>query len=420
MTRPMQPKYGIGFTSSDPLSEDMVRGYRYEQVGRHHNYHATAERWDWPQKPKINRDRMVVDGFSPNLNKELHVGHLRNLAIASALQKMTNAQPNTKFVALLGTSLGVKKIALREWEAWLRFTGYRPEVYYDTALPTDSVKCRMQCPTGTEPHEDLRYPYVWDGAYGPVIVRRSDGRPTYAYHDLSFADLVRPTHYITGHEQTEHFESLDLDDEHRPMGLVLGSDGKKLKSRDGTAMPAKDAIDLVMKNLQSNESSVRARTELAWNVLVWNFLQPAREKNIKFEAESWGRTEAPGMYISYTYARAHSALSRGLNHCCLGKYMPQLAFTEDSQMEEQPLTDLDVRLLGISEQYLYFFQQALQKFDPSPVANFAHTLAREIGAAYEKEQIKGGRPAFVASMGHALWRLHHCMKDMGMFLSQKV
>ena len=65
-------------------------------------------------------------------------------------------------------------------------------------------------------------------------------------------------------------------------------------------------------------------------------------------------------------------------------------------------------------------EQALAKFDPSPVANFAHTLAREIGAAYEKEQIKGGRPAFIAAMGHALWRLHHCMKDMGMFLIDKV
>ena len=107
MIRPMQPKYGVGFTSSDPLPNDMVKGYRYEHVGRHHNYHTTAERWGWPVKLEMNRDRMVVDGFSPNLNKGLHVGHLRNLSLASALQKMTSAQPNTKFVAMLGTSLGV-------------------------------------------------------------------------------------------------------------------------------------------------------------------------------------------------------------------------------------------------------------------------------------------------------------------------
>jgi arginyl-tRNA synthetase len=429
MIYPMQPKFGIGFTSTDLLSADMVEGYRYEQVGHHHNYHVTKDRWDWPVKLAPSESRIVVDGFSPNLNKELHVGHLRNLALANALQNMMKSQSDTKFVALLGTSLGVKKSALQGWKKWTEFTGYSPEVYYDTALPDDSIKTRE--PTVVEggvidvnEGPDLALPQLWDGPNGPVIVKRADGTPLYAHHDLSFSDWVNPTHYITGHEQREHFASLGFEKKHLSMGLVMGADGKKLKSREGTALSASDAVELVMKNLNERDE------KLAWNVLAWNLLQPAREKNVKFESEKWCRPESPGMYISYTYARAYSALGRRVSkakvechmtRCRLREYMPVSAATrpnaptEDDEYEIQPLTELDIRLLGMSEQYLYYFYQAVEKFDPSPVANFAHTLAREIGAAYEKEQIYNGRPAFAATMNHALWRLSHCMKDLGMF-----
>src|ERR1035437_5398994 len=43
-----------------------------------------------------------IDGFSPNLNKHLHVGHLSNLVIANAFQKLGIGK---KFIAILGDTL---------------------------------------------------------------------------------------------------------------------------------------------------------------------------------------------------------------------------------------------------------------------------------------------------------------------------
>jgi hypothetical protein len=43
-----------------------------------------------------------VDGFSPNLNKHLHIGHLSNLVLAKTFQKMGIGE---KFISILGDTL---------------------------------------------------------------------------------------------------------------------------------------------------------------------------------------------------------------------------------------------------------------------------------------------------------------------------
>jgi hypothetical protein len=389
--RPLPLKIGVGFTSSEPIAIN-VEGYRYEQVGRHHNYFFTPQNPWWPAFPKAwNSDTPVIDGFSPNLNKELHVGHLRNLAIAASLKRIL---PTARFVAMLGASLGVKKAALDGWDWWTRWTNYRPHIYYDVALPGDIVECRRSAfgdPEGKEP-----CPMVWDGPNGPVIVKRSDGTPLYAWHDLCFAAWVGPTHYITGHEQKEHFKSLGFEAKHLPMGLVLGSDGKKLKSRTGDAVSASDALAMVQDCLDETP----CRKELAWNVIAWNMLQASRETNIKFEAEKWTNADSPGMYISYTFARVFSALSAG--GILVGNFV-------------EPETDLDLRLIGLSSYYNYYHQRAAKSFDPAPIANYSLELAKLITSAYSKERINGGRPPFQYAIGKATDTLAECMYDLTMY-----
>jgi len=420
--QPMSVQHGIGFTGKEPLPDRLVSGYRYEQVGRYHNYHVTKDRWCWPVGYTPNNERIVIDAFSPNLNKELHIGHLRNLAIASSLQKLMVDQSNTKFVALLGASLGVTENGLRGWEKWLSWTGYSPDVYYDCALPQDVVKCRQDVNPATGfSSKDGEFvpstPWIWDGPEGEVIVKRSDGKPLYAYHDLAFAYWVNPTHYVTGQEQREHFKSLGFADKHLSMGLVLGDDGKKLKSRDGNAMPINDALGAVMERLNDTPNP----GQLAWNILVWNMLASKRERDVKFQVESWTDPTSPGMYISYTYSRVRAAMARAMTNCHLSKYITIVAPSgPDSTMMEQEISDLDLQLLGLSEQYLWHRQMAVEKFDPCPLAQFAMTLAMLLSSAYEKEQIKGGRPSFAAAIGHALWRLDLCMSDLGMFRLETV
>ena len=412
----MPLKFGVGFTTSDPdsLKDLDLAGYRCETIGTHTNYHATPENWAWPNRIKIPKTKFVIDGFSPNMNKALHVGHLRNLAIANSLSKILTVQDgrraetcdyNTKFVAMLGASLGVKEFALNDWRYWTNFLGYKPEEYFDVALPDDIVKTREYYKTDNFIEEDgtPEQPcQAWDGPYGAVIVKRSDGKPLYAYHDLAFAAYVEPTHYITGHEQKEHFMSLGLGDKHLPMGLVLGDDNKKLKSRTGDALPAFDVVQMLRNKL---EGEYEVTTKLAWNILAWNFLHTTREKNLKFDVESWTRPDQGGLYISYTYARAMSALGKKNQH--LTKlYRDQMA-TE--------FKDIDISLLGFAEQYRFYYQEAVNRLDSAPIANFAFDLAKLISQAYEKEKVSGGRRSFCQSFEHATWRLEMCMRDLGMF-----
>lgn len=409
MIRPMPTKFGIGFTSNQPVTPEVALGYRYEQVGQHHNYYVTAARWKWPIKYPKTEKKFVIDGFSPNLNKLLHVGHLRNLAIANSLFAIVyNGSENAKFVTMLGASLGVKKAALDGWRHWTKFLGYKPDEYYDVCLPDDVVETH---PATTEGMSDplVVEPQVWDGPKGEVIVKRSDGKPLYAFHDLSFANYVGPTHYITGLEQKEHFESLGLGNKHLPMGLVLGDDNKKLKSRTGDALLATEMIQMIIERLHPNDD-MDVQTKLAWNVLAWNFLHTTREKNVKFDAESWTKPDQGGLYVTYTYARVLSALSSypyGLK-----KVYPESVVGE--------LKEIDISLMGFAEQFKYYFSQSMERLDPAPIANFAYDLARMISQAYETEKISGGRPNFRNAIEHATWRLQDCMEYLGMFLLAKI
>lgn len=387
--RPLPPKFGVGFTSPELIPSLSESKYRYEQVGRYHNYHFTTDKTNWPSHTYY-RMGLTIDGFSPNLNKTLHIGHLRNLAVATSLQEILDC----RFVAMLGASLGVKKAALDGWEWWTEFVGYTPRIYYDVALPDDVVPChrsRFGDPEGLEP-----CPMVWDGPKGPVIVKRSDGTPVYAFHDLAFAAEVGPTHYITGHEQREHFDSLGLGDRHLPMGLVLGDDGKKIKSRTGDALSATEALQIVSDKLDDTPD----RKKLAWNILAWNFLNPARETNVKFELDRWTDPNAPGLYITYTYARIASVLREDWYH--------------------PPEKDIDVTLLGYASYYDYYWKKAADNLDPSPLAVYALELAKVMNTAYATEKIVDGRLGFRYALYSALMALSETMRQLSMFRLNKI
>lgn len=400
--RPIPDGHGVGFCSMEQLAE-MTVGYKEQQAGRYWNYLVTPDCWDWPAQPPKPK-QLVIDGFSPNLNKELHVGHLRNLALANSLSDILNA----KMVALLGASLGIKEEAEAKLLEWFDFLGYKPEIYYDTKLP-DCVEFRTE--TDSTSHE--LGCGVWDGPKGPVIVVRSDGRKTYAYHDLAFAKTVTPTHYITGAEQSQHFASLGLGDKHLPMGLVLGKTENgwgKLKSRTGDAMSAEEMMQEIVSylkqgNLQKTKEPLSDGDyrKLAWNIVAWNLLHVARTKDVKFEPEKWTRPDEPGLYISYTYARVFHALSAG-----------------GSINLKPALTQVDADLMGYSSYLKFYYGRAVETFEAAPIANFAHDLARKLSAAYESERIVGGREAFWHSMQWSVNTLGYCMNLLGMFKLMRV
>lgn len=409
---PMPSHIGVGFVSKVQLDEKSGWGYRYEQSGRYHNYFFTPADWSWPvdYHDDYLYNTIIIDAFSPNLNKELHVGHLRQLALATCLHRLYK-NADAYFVALLGCSLGVKKAALEGWKKWCQFTEYNPKLYYDTVLPIDVIETKEE-PLSQEElahvqacgiaHGDPSRPQVWTNSKGEnVRVIRSDGRYLYTFYDLVFAKEVGPTHYITGQEQRSHFESLDLGDKHLPMGLVLGYNGKKLKSRTGDALSATEAMDLTKNCLKETNAD---KDKIAWNILAWNMLQSAREKDIKFEVENWVRPEAPGMYITYTYARICSALGN--------QYPSPLSGLTKVDAE---FLDEDIKLMGFAAQAEFWTHKSRKSFNPAPLANFAFDLARELTAAYNREKVSDGRKAFKLAMRQSAWVLQQCMHSLGMF-----
>jgi len=277
---PMQPDRGVGFTTiGEPY--DKAPAHRYEPVDRWHNYHVTPQSYKWPIQPELPPQK-TFDAFSPNVNKDLHVGHLRNMALARAFKGL---YPNAKFVSMLGYSLGEKAGSAKNLKNWFDFIGYNPELHRDIDLkgPEDELK------PGEGPYEGGQ---VWHGPRGPVLMKRSathaerPSQHTYAYHDLAFNKTVNPTHVLTGAEQKQHFEELGMTDKHLPMGLVLDpKTGEKMKSRDGTALSATESLQAIIDKL----APTKEPKKLAWNVLVWNFLKVGRERNIRFNTEEWLR-----------------------------------------------------------------------------------------------------------------------------------
>lgn len=411
--RPIPDAHGVGFTSAERLPQ-LAGAYREEQVGRHWNYYVTPDNWNWPVTEPAREGELVIDGFSPNLNKSLHVGHLRNLAVANSLRHILRVSHETEFVALLGTD-GLLRKAQDELRGWFEFLKYQPTVYYDALMPKDEDIVPRR--PGDGPYEGA---LVWDGPKGPVVVFRKPDesghrRPTYAFHDLAFAKTVGPTHYITGCEQKEHFEGLGLGDRHLAMGLVLGLDGKKLKSRTGDALSAAEAMGQVSGEILKGQAGVEKGQreyaadelkKLSWNILCWNFLHCARSQNVKFDPEKWTKPDSGGMYISYTYARVCSALA-GLGY---------LAYPEPPG----DVTQADADLLGYAGYAKYYHGRAVQQMDPAPLANYALDLARRLGRAYHTEQIRDGRQAFQYAVTHAGIALKVVMNRLGMFTLENV
>jgi arginyl-tRNA synthetase len=362
-------------------------GYADAFKNGYHNYHFTAANFKLPLRPVAPGKPIVLEGFAPNLNKKLHIGHLKNLALANALAHVLQpCQP----VAMLGASLGVVPGALAELHAWFDFVGYHPRTCLDTELPVGLVPTSP----GTGKQAGCQ---VFHGPLGPVVVVRANGQPTYAYHDLTYARTVKPDYYITGCEQAGHFASLGLADKHLAMGLVLGEDGKKVKSSAGAPLLAEEAMGLVMEQLGPTPEP----RKLAWNILAQTFLQASMSSNNRFEPVRMTTPTAPGMYLTYTLAKIHSALLKG-----------------NVPLEEAAPATLsagDVELLGLAAYAGFHLHNAVELKDPAPVANYLVVLAKGLAKAYARQSIKDGPAGFQFAVGRAFAALERGMTLLGLF-----
>lgn len=159
-----------------------------------------------------------------------------------------------------------------------------------------------------------------DGFNAPAIIRNQRGGYGYATTDLAAirhrvndlgADRIV---YVVGAPQTFHFEQVfavaraagylppSVTAEHVGFGQVLGADGKKFSTREGTAVNLNDLLD---------EAEREAAPEIALAAIKYADLSSGLQKDYVFDAERMVQTTGDtGPYLQYAHARISQILRK--------------------------------------------------------------------------------------------------------------
>ncbi|AFY57652.1 arginyl-tRNA synthetase [Rivularia sp. PCC 7116] len=366
--------------------------------------------------------REVVDFSSPNIAKEMHVGHLRSTIIGDAIARILEFRGHDvirlNHVGDWGTQFGMLITNLREVspsalttanaldigdlvnfykQAKKRFDEdeefqekSRNEVVKLQAGAEDTIHAwKLLCeqsrkefqviydlldikveergesfynPLLPEVVEDLDKAGLLESSDGakvvflkgfknrdgqplPLIVQKSDGGYNYATTDLAALrhriqkEEAKRLIYVTDAGQANHFAGVfqvanranwipeDVEIVHVPFGLVLGEDGKKLKTRSGETVRLRDLLDEAVSRCREDlekrlkEEEGREETEdfianvakvVGISAVKYADLSQNRTGNYKFSFDKMlalkGNT-AP--YMLYAYARTQSISRKG-------------------------------------------------------------------------------------------------------------
>jgi arginyl-tRNA synthetase len=286
--------------------------------------------------------KIIVDFSSPNIAKEMHVGHLRSTIIGDSIARILEFQGHDvlrlNHVGDWGTQFGMLIAYLREaypdalttadalnigdlvnfykqakarfdsdvefketarqevvklqagnresrqaWELLCKQSRQEFQVIYDLLNIRlkergesfynpflESVVTDLKAANLLEESEGARCVFLEgytnkEGAPLPLIVQKSDGAFNYATTDLAAIryrtkeDQAEKIVYVTDAGQANHFaqvfqvakranwlpENVELI--HVPFGLVLGQDGKKIKTREGETIKLKDLLDRAVR-----------------------------------------------------------------------------------------------------------------------------------------------------------------------------
>lgn len=246
-----------------------------------------------------NSDKFkYADGFSPNLSKELHLGHLSNLILAKSLQSL---EVSDKWIAILGDTVGG---SINKEESFKFYNSYCADFDYkidDLYFASEQKLINNILVNGSG---DFLGTKVFEFGEEKIVGVKSDGSTSYFYQDVALAQkLNAKTLYLTGFEQNNHFNLLSklfTNISHIGLGLVT-IDGKKMSSSEGNVILLKDIINMLLPKFNED-------INLVYNVLAGFILKsnPTQTKNISLK-EIDNVKMSPGLYLSYTIASMLSA-----------------------------------------------------------------------------------------------------------------
>lgn len=159
-----------------------------------------------------------------------------------------------------------------------------------------------------------------DGFDAPAIMRNSQGGYGYDVTDVAGvryrvnnlkADRLI---YVVGSEQTYHFNLIfgvcreagylpeNVSAQHVGYGMVLGADGKKFSTREGTAVHLNDLLD---------EAEEHAAPAIALAAIKYADLSNSLQKDYTFDPERMTQTTGDtGPYLQYAHARVSQILRK--------------------------------------------------------------------------------------------------------------
>ncbi len=430
-----------------------------------------------------NPEKIIVDFSSPNIAKEMHVGHLRSTiigdSIARILEFLGHDVLRLNHVGDWGTQFGMLIAYLREKypqalttadaldigdlvsfykQAKVRFDEdeqfketAREEVVKLQAGAEDSLYAwKLLCEQSrrefeviyklldikiTERGESFYNPFLADiitelensglleenqgakcvflegftnkqGDPLPVIVQKSDGGYNYATTDLAAIkyrikeDKSDRIIYVTDVGQANHFAGVfqvakrggilpeNIDVVHVPFGLVLGEEGKKIKTRSGETIRLKDLLDEAVSRAKLDlESRLKKEERQETSEFINNVAQVVGISAVKYADLSQNRLSnyvfsydkmlalqgntAP--YLLYAYVRVQGISRKGdINFDNLGENLPIL-------LKEETELVLAKHILQLSE----ILNQIETDLFPNRLCQYLYELSQKFNLFYE-------------------------------------
>jgi arginyl-tRNA synthetase len=238
-----------------------------------------------------------------------------------------------------------------------------------------------------------------EGFNSPMIIRKTDGGYGYSTTDLAaIRRRVRELHagriiYVVGAEQGFHFDQLfavarkvgylpdEVDARHVAYGLILGNDGKRLRTRSGSTMKLVDLLDA---------AEAKAAPAVAMAAIKYADLSSGLNKDYVFDIDRMVATTGnTGPYLQYAHARTHQVLRK--------------AEAEGIELSEQ-VTVLDEP----EEQALALLPRSGRHCNRIGCAATCTTLRWRTRPSTSSARCSGRKPTFAPHDSRSAWRPSGC------------
>lgn len=257
--------------------------------------------------------------------------------------------------------------------------------------------------------------YLNDGRQiGNVLLRKSDGSTLYATRDLAtIQQRVKDfdpsmIEYVVGSEQSEHFIAVSaiaamsgiapstLQLRHTKIGMLAGSGGKKLSSRDGKTQTMDDmlksAYEAALADVQERgritdpQEQKKLAQGIARGAISYPILKKDPSANTSYRTEAERAEEAKlAAQIQYAHARATSILEQNT---------PE---GHDSFPNAGDISDAEWRLVKAVMDFPDAVKDANIKRSPSQVAASTAEVAAAFNGFYEALSVKKMATARIAA-----------------------